>query len=250
MPGWLEPLRQALDGADRPVPFFFRDDDIGWADDRLWPLLDCFDDAGLPLDLAVIPAAIEPQTALRLRERIARSSGRLAAHQHGCTHANYEAQGRRYEFGPSRKARQQLDDLVRGRRLLADALGPRLVVPIFTPPWNRCTPVTGRCVARLGSYKVLSRDVTAAPLGTDLGEVVELPVTVDWFARRKGVRLDREGIGELLGASAAAGGPVGVMFHHEITSDADLAAVADLLEVVAGHPAAAPAPMLEVAGVG
>ena len=249
MPGWLQPLRAALDGADRLVPFFFRDDDVGWADERLWPLLDRFDDAGLPLDLAVIPAAIEPPAALRLRRLIAASGGRLAVHQHGCTHANHEAEGRKHEFGPSRTVRQQLDDLVRGRRLLADALGPRVVAPIFTPPWNRCTPVTGRCVAGLRGYKVLSRDVTAAPLDTDLGEVVELPVTVDWFARRKGVRLDRDGIGALLGASAAAGGPVGVMFHHEITGDADLDAVAELLELVAAHPAAAAAPMLEVAGV-
>ena len=249
MPGWLEPLRQALDGADRPVRFFFRDDDIGWADERLWPLLNRFDEAGLPVDLAVIPAAIEPPTALRLRELIAGSAGRLAVHQHGCTHANHELEGRKHEFGPSRNARRQLDDLVRGRRLLADALGPGLVAPIFTPPWNRCTPVTGRCVAKLGSYKVLSRDVTAAPLGVDLGEVVEVPVTVDWFARRKGVPLDRDGIGELLGVSAAAGGPVGVMFHHEITGDADLDAIAELLKLVAAHPATAAAPMLEVAGV-
>ena len=249
MPGWLEPLRQALDGADRPVPFFFRDDDVGCGDQRLWPLLACFDAAGLPIDLAVIPAAVEPQTALRLRDLIAASGGLVAAHQHGCTHANHEPHGRRHEFGPSRSARQQLDDLVRGRRLLADALGPELVAPIFTPPWNRCTATTGRCVARLGAYRVLSRDVTAAPLGVDLGEVVELPVTVDWFARRKGVRLDRQGVGELLGASAAGGGPVGVMFHHEITDDRDLSAIDVLLRLVAGHPAAAPAPMLQVAGV-
>ncbi len=250
MPVWLEPLRQALDGADRSVPFFFRDDDVGWGDQRLWPLLECFGAAGLPIDLAVIPAAIEPETALRLRDLIATSGGLVAAHQHGCTHANHEPQGRKHdEFGPSRSVQQQLDDLVHGRRLLADALGPELVTPIFTPPWNRCTATTGRCVARLGAYRVLSRDVAAAPLGVDLGEVVELPVTVDWFARCKGVRLDRQGVGELLGASAAGGGPVGVMFHHEITDDGDLSAIDELLRLVAGHPAAAPAPMLQVAGV-
>jgi hypothetical protein len=39
------------------------------------------------------------------------------------------------------------------------------------------------------------------------------------------------------------------MFHHEITDDRDLSAIDGLLRLVAIHPAAAPAPMLQVAEV-
>jgi hypothetical protein len=100
MGGWLEPLRRALDAAERPVGFFFRDDDAGWADDRLWSLLDRFAAAALPVDLAVIPAALAAEPARRLRRRVAASGGLVAVHQHGFSHANHERAGRKHEFGP------------------------------------------------------------------------------------------------------------------------------------------------------
>jgi hypothetical protein len=78
MRGWLEPLRGALDAADRPVTFFSRDDDVGWADDRLWILLDRFASSRVPVDLAVIPAALTPEAARLLRRRIAGSRGLIA----------------------------------------------------------------------------------------------------------------------------------------------------------------------------
>jgi hypothetical protein len=123
-----------------------------------------------------------------------------------------------------------------------------LVAPIFTPPWNRCTTTTARCAAALG-FRVISRDATAAPLGPDLNGLIELPVKVDWFARRKGVRLDRAQIGALLGAAAAGSGPVEVMLHHAITDDQEMTAIRELLDLVANHPAAVASPMLRAAGV-
>ena len=39
---WLDPLRRALDASPAPATFFFRDDDVGWSDDRLFSLLDLF----------------------------------------------------------------------------------------------------------------------------------------------------------------------------------------------------------------
>jgi hypothetical protein len=244
---WLEPLRLALDVADRPVTFFFRNDDVGWRDDRLWLLLNRFAGLGLPVDLAVIPAALGAGTARQLERRIDGARGLLGAHQHGYTHDNHELQGRKHEFGPSRTAEQQRYDIARGWRLLTDKLGPA-IAPIFTPPWNRCTATTARCVAELG-FQVLSRDVTAEPLGLAGSGLVELPVTVDWFARRKGVRLDRAQVGALLARAAAGPGPVGVMLHHAVTGDGDMEAIGELLELVARHPAATARPMLQVAGV-
>jgi len=58
--GWLEPLRQVVERATVPVDFFFRIDDVGWEDDRLFPLLDLFEQRAVPIDLAVIPQALTP----------------------------------------------------------------------------------------------------------------------------------------------------------------------------------------------
>ena len=66
---WLEPLSRELEDADAPRSFFFRDDDAGWANDRLLSLLDLFAHHGVPLDVAVIPAALDAQLAASLRRR-------------------------------------------------------------------------------------------------------------------------------------------------------------------------------------
>jgi len=39
---WLDPLREALDQSDTQIDFFFRDDDVGWANDEFRALLACF----------------------------------------------------------------------------------------------------------------------------------------------------------------------------------------------------------------
>ena len=104
MTAWLDPVREALDRAPAPVTLFFRDDDAGWRDDRLLALLDRFDDVCLPIDLALIPSEIGPESAAALASRVDSSGGRLGLHQHGFAHANHEPEGRKCEFGPSRSA--------------------------------------------------------------------------------------------------------------------------------------------------
>ena len=159
------------------MPVFFRDDDAGWGDARLFELLDRFAAHSLPVDLAVIPMELDRALADELAAR-----PRVGLHQHGLAHVNHEREGRKHEFGPSRDAAAQRADIAAGRERLADLLGER-VDPIFTPPWNRCTADTGRCLAELG-FEVLSREARAAPL--DVPGLRELPVSVDWFAHRHG----------------------------------------------------------------
>ena len=155
---WLRPVEEALDAADRPVRFFFRDDDAGWGDVRLIELLDLFAACSLPVDLAVIPRALDAGLAGELGMR-----RRVGLHQHGLAHVNHEREGRKCEFGPARAADAQRRDIEAGRARLADLLGAR-VDPIFTPPWNRCTADTGRCLAALG-FEVLSREARAGAAG-------------------------------------------------------------------------------------
>jgi hypothetical protein len=242
---WLDPVRQALDGLDEPVDVFFRDDDVGWGTDRLWPLLDLFAGHALPVDLAVIPAELTAGLARDLHSRATSSPGRVGFHQHGFAHVNHEPEGRKYEFGPARSGRQQRQDIAEGSRRLAELLGPA-AESIFTPPWNRCTEETGQCLAELG-FAVLSREAKAIPLAVP--GLAELPVNVDWFAHRKQVRLSRAEFGELVATKVTDGGPVGVMFHHAVMDADEQAAAGALLALVADHPQASARPMHALAGV-
>ncbi len=231
MTGWLDPLRAVLDTAGDPVTFFFRDDDAGWDDEGLESLLDVFVDAGAPLDVAAIPDAMTARTVDLLTRR--RETDDLTVHQHGRAHVNHEPEGRKCEFGPSRSAEQQAEDIARGRDRLRSMLGE--LPPVFTPPWNRCAPWTAEVLRDLG-FEVLSRDVTAGVAGVP--GLAEQPITVDWFAKRKKVPVDRAGRGRLLADGATSPGPVGLMLHHEVMSADDRADLAGLLDLVVGHPAA------------
>lgn len=230
---WLDPVRAALDELEsypETRPVFFRDDDGGWDDDALTRLLDRFETAGVPLDVAVIPDAIRPGTAQTLARRTER--GLLHLHQHGRTHTNHEPEGRACEFGPSRATAEQYADIDAGRRRLGELLGPA-GEPIFTPPWNRCTQGTADALHALG-FLVLSRDHTAAAL--DTGPLREVPVTVDWFGRTKGVPWDLDERGRRIAASLTRPGATGIMLHHAVTDAEDLAAIAELATLLAAHP--------------
>lgn len=235
MSAWLDDLRRALDAATSPVDFFFRDDDAGWCDARLFALLDLFERHQLPIDVAAIPLTMNASLASELHSRIAAAPERVAVHQHGFAHRNHEPEGRKCEFGPARASELQRQDIELGRRILSEVHGLN-VSGVFTPPWNRCTEATGEALRESG-FRVLSRDATARPLG--VAGLYELPVRFDWFARRKGVRLSVEESGALLAEAASAhASPVGVMFHHELMSDDELTRAGELLALLAAHPSA------------
>jgi hypothetical protein len=232
--GWLDGLWRALDASPRAVEFFFRDDDAGWDDVRLSALLDLFARHALALDVAAIPCAMTAELAAHLRARIDDAPDRVAIHQHGFAHLNHETAGRKCEFGGERPDALIQQDIVLGRRLLAELHGLP-VGDIFTPPWNRCTVATGEAL-RASGFRVLSRDATAKPLG--VAGLYELPVTVDWFARRKGVRLSLDEVGAQLAraASVSSAAPVGVMLHHALMDEGEMRRADELLGLLAGHP--------------
>jgi peptidoglycan/xylan/chitin deacetylase (PgdA/CDA1 family) len=226
---WLDPVRNALDAADDPVAWWFRDDDAGWDDAALWALLDVFDAAGVAVDVAAIPMAVTLECGRQLSARVA--DGLVHVHQHGFAHVNHEAVGRKSEFGSSRERARQTADIRVGRQLLEDRLG-MAIDPVFTPPWNRCTPDTADAVLAAG-HVVLSRDVSAGRLSHH--GLAEVPVSIDWSSRRHAGPADRA---QAIAADVAAGGPVGVMFHHATMDATDREDLAALLAVVASHPRA------------
>jgi predicted glycosyltransferase len=227
---WLVPMSQALDSLEHRAKVFFRDDDCGWSDHRLFEMLDIFADYGIPLDVAAIPAAVTFSVANELSRRMAANPESLRIHQHGYTHTNHELTGKKCEFGLARDYLSQRSDIENGQRRLSELLGP--LDPIFTPPWNRCTDVTARCLKELG-FTVLSRDVHAAPLPAS--GLFELPIAVDWFANKKKVRLSREEWGNLLAAQLKAEGSIGIMLHHAVMDAEEMHALTKLLALLARH---------------
>ena len=229
MNAWLDPLRNILDDALEPLTFFFRDDDVGWSDDRLYCLLDLFEQRQIPIDLAVIPQALSEPLAHELLSRA--QTAHLGVHQHGFAHVNHEPNGRKYEFGPSRTRLEQLNDLNMGRQRLGMLLGG-VVDPIFTPPWNRCTEVTVECLSSLG-FAVVSRDCSAIPLV--LTGIAELPISVDWMRRRDGVAIGRQDLGRRIADAAQRSRPVGIMLHHALLDREVLDGLRSLLDLLANH---------------
>ncbi len=238
---WLDPVREVLASVDSPRQVFFRDDDAGWEDDALFLLLDVFARHRTAIDLAVIPVAVTRPLAASLRRRA--RDGQVHLHQHGWDHHNHEVDGRKHEFGPSRSADDIRRSLVEGAQRLNAAFG-EFVEPVFTPPWNRCTPETAAILAD-EAWEVLSRDHTAEPL--EVPGLVEIPVTFDWFGRTRGTPWDLAERGRRLAASLGEPHPTGVMLHHGVTGDADRASIDELVALLAGHPSVTTTSILEIA---
>lgn len=247
MTTWLDPLRVALDARATPVDVFVRDDDAGWADQRLDALLAVTDRVGIPIDVAVIPDELDVARAARLSTRT--TGGLVHLHQHGRAHTNHEPAGsRKCEFGASRSTERLRTDVLAGWERLRSLLG-EAAEPVFTPPWNRCVDELGPVLLDAG-HRVLSRDRSAGRLGVD--GLAEVAVTVDWFAGRwtpdgPPTAPRREELAERLGAELAGGCPVGLMLHHGVTDDDELDDVAAVLDVLASHPQVRPTSILALA---
>lgn len=242
MSAWLDPVRLALAADSSPVTFFFRDDDAGWDDAKLYRLLDVFIRFRMPVALAAIPMAVGPDVAAALRALLDVRAPIISVHQHGFAHVNHELTGRSSEFGASRPLALQQQDLRNGRDRLQDALGSGLP-PIFTPPWNRCTHDTIACLAEL-DFHVLSRDKRAEP--RSVGALRELPICLDWCGRR-GARMGAAPWGESIARHIVPGATVGVMLHHAVMTADDRRMVSELLLVLERTPHATVRQLFDIA---
>ncbi len=228
---WLDEFNLALDQRELPIQFFFRNDDAGWADYRLFKLLDSFSKFEIPIDLAVIPQAISSQDK-ELYERVRASHGLIGVHQHGFSHNNHQIQGRKCEFGSDRSYTQQYLDIKLGKEMLIDHFGEQ-VDSIFTPPWNRCNQDTVNALIDLG-FSTLSIDQTGKKL--DYQKLQQLPIDIDWFKKHQGIRMNFIDIGQWIIQVLDKGERVGVMLHHEAMDDTERDVLHQLLEIIYSHP--------------
>lgn len=238
MSEWLEPVVNKLNSVDRPVRLFFRDDDAGWASDRLFPFLDTFAASAMPVDLAVIPDALDEELAAQLSARKRQTPNLIGLHQHGFSHANHELPGqRKCEFGLSRTKTQQKSDIQQGREILNERFDADVVDPIFTPPWNRCTEATMECLEELDFF-MLSRDITAKHIVS--GKIQQIPVTLDWSRIFRTSAEPLIELGRLIAASLNENNLTGIMFHHADMDSQHLQILSILLRLFASHQSARP----------
>jgi Uncharacterized protein conserved in bacteria (DUF2334) len=232
MSDWLLPIRQVLDNSPQPVRIFFRDDDAGWANDRLYALLDVFATWQMPIDLAVIPDALEQTLADELLVRWRQSPGLLGLHQHGFSHQNHEPEtARKCEFGQARNHAQQAADIIKGK-VLIDSFFGLANDPIFTPPWNRCTQDTVQCLQDVG-FEILSRDLSAPPFANNTLKAA--PVSINWSRLIKDHNHPREEIAKNIANSIQNNPLTGIMFHHADMAVSHLNDLADLLSLLSSH---------------
>jgi predicted deacetylase len=214
----LDALAAALAARSRPVDVFFRDDDAGWGSDQLSTLCETMSEAGVDLDLAVIPAALEGSTAIHITRLARQFASILNFHQHGYAHCNHQAQGRSCEFGSDRNSEQQHRDISLGQERLQDVLGASLD-PVFTPPWNRCSEATCKALAEL-EFRAISR--IAGSVDINHFGLADISVAIDWQKKRRGVPLTWSGFCQYAQHHLLNSDVVGVMLHHEHLGGPDL----------------------------
>lgn len=239
--GWsdLEAELDAWRDAGRTATLWWRDDDAvapGAPLERLVRLA-----GAVPVALAVIPAAAEPDLGTWLNDQ----APMVQVLQHGWRHANHaRAGGKKCEFPAGRPTEAVAAELTAGRDRLAALFGGR-ALGVLAPPWNRFEAgflpllagcgITGLSLAGARPEAVATPGIARADIHVDL---------VAWRADRgfigAGAALDRL-VGHLrdrrLGRTDSAE-PTGILTHHQVQDDATTAFLHRLLALTAAHSAA------------
>lgn len=216
---WLHPPADALERLEMllervlgsPATVFFRADDIGLPSAGFARMLETFVRHETPLALAVVPAWL-PMRHADFERQVTPGGSLWCLHQHGFRHMNHEPEGRKKsEFGQARPAKAKQKDVSKGLDILEHYLGDRLV-PLFTPPWNRCDGETLEALSDLG-FDAVSRGAGARP--SLPGKLAELPVNVDLHTRKESTAEDALSALLMELEQGLASGMCGIMLHHQ-----------------------------------
>lgn len=223
--GIRETIRQSLGqgGSEKPLQVFFRADDIGLVDERFRRLMRLFEAHRTPLCLALVPTWLSEKTWAAMQE-FAPESPLWCWHQHGWSHRNHEPAGKKCEFGAGRNPLAVRTELKHGRQRLTHLLG-ELFVPVFTPPWNRCSRKTMELLLELG-YLAVSRSEGAKPEAPP--GLPDFAVNVDLHTRKENDCRDawQNLLTEM--TKAVNRGRIGFMIHHQLMNSA----AHDFLEIL------------------
>jgi predicted deacetylase len=229
----LRPHLERLQGEERDITLFLRDDDVDEDEETLRHLLDIALARGVPLNLEVIPGRLT-EAGMKLLDSYKRFCPTLLElHQHGWRHINHEQEGRKCEFGISRGFDEQLQDISQGKALLEEIFEARFY-PVFTPPWNRCTEDTFKVLDQLG-FQGLSKDQDKHPVtGYNFREI---SITLDLYRWKGGVAMKSpEEIVQTVLSQMRQQAPIGILLHHKVMDAHAFAFLDRLLAALAQSP--------------
>jgi predicted glycosyltransferase len=228
----LRPYLAGRETVGPPVAIFLRDDDIDVEEETLRQLLDICIANAVPINLEIIPATLTEATTQLLRQTKDAHPELIELDQHGWQHANHEQTGRKCEFGPSRTYAEQYADIARGKALLEAALKQRFS-PVFTPPWNRCTPDTLRVLHELG-FQIFSRDRHPEAI-TEYG-FQEVSTTLDLYSWKTGAQMKEPvDLIHALISQLESGESIGLLLHHKVMDAAAFAFLDNLLRELTSY---------------
>lgn len=213
--GAAKRIAKAIDRAcqqrSEPAQVFFRADDIGIPSRQFQLLINSFIKHRLPLCLAAVPAWITDKRFTEMKQLTGGSGKQWCWHQHGRLHRNFEQNGKKQEFGPSRTREEIKDSLQKGKRRLESIMTEEFQ-PYFTPPWNRCSMATLQSLVEL-NFSAVSRSLRAKPM--TIAELPDLQVGVDLHTRKE--ISPHQGFVNLLTEleKTIESGQCGIMIHHQ-----------------------------------
>jgi hypothetical protein len=217
--------------------FWWRDDDAVELTSHLEALLQCA--GSTPLALAVIPFPATTALANWVRE-----FATVVVLQHGWCHANHSPGGNN-EYPALRTSEDVTRELADGRNRLAALFGSQ-ALPVFAPPWHRFDPSflpvlpANRltAISRRGprSGAIATEGLFQANVHISLIEWTNPPSfgdddsyldrIIDHLAKRRLGPYEREE-------------PTGLLTHHLVQDSRSYSFIAELIDLVVRHPAAA-----------
>ncbi len=203
--------------AGRTPVVWWRDDDAAEAGPALDRLLEVRRRAGLPLALAVVPAAATAALAARLADE-----PHVDLLQHGYAHVNHAPAGeKKSELSVHRPAMMVLGELGTGWMAMERLFGDR-PLKVLVPPWNRIAPGLVPALPEIGftGLSTFGPRQRAQPV-KGLAQINAHLDLIDWRGTRGFVGIEAA-LRQLVAALEAARSvpeshiaePVGILSHH------------------------------------
>jgi len=237
----LAELFTTSEGLPAPVRIFFRADDIGRIDSNFIQMMELFTEYDMPLCPALVPTWLSGDSWQQI-SALADKENLFCWHQHGFSHVNHEQLGKKCEFGEHRSTEAIRQDILTGRIKLEQFLS-RLFLPVFTPPWNRCSATTMQILQELG-FSALSRSTNVQPLPP--AGLPDLMINIDLHTRRE--TDPQQGTNNLMAECRAAlqSGRMGFMLHHQHMNPTAFLFLEHLFQAIKASPDLAPCTFREL----
>ena len=193
--------------AGRPAQFWWRDDDAGAVLPELKQLLDLSQSSAVPVALAVVPEAAEPELFRLLHDRV-------TVIQHGTDHRNRAEAGEKKTEYPAREPIEAaLGRISDGFGRLRTFAGKRFF-PVLAPPWNRVRKDLLKKLPAIGMRGVSAYGARAS--AEPAPGLRQVNTHVDIVAWRQGRRFVGEAQALALAFKNLSDEPLGWLTHHAV----------------------------------